>query len=223
MYNCHYLGHYKEIWMNLKIRNSEDAEYMRKIADHFVVGNRQFYREHILQIMENLDFPNIKPEFLPNAEHGQNSLSKRRKAMNKLSFNLWGLSVEKWLKTEKEWLSQARDKVGVTRNDGKDEDEDVVSTQILIRIYATAYFFYKHKSPFDQKQVLRGLNSFLETAIFKGYSRCTKIGDVTLYQEMTESGLPVAGSGKYLPDPQNTFWQLLSLLHRNSINPEVYK
>ena len=187
-------------------------------------------------ISDNLKFGEMKLQYLPPANLAEKSNPKRRTFQFEYLEKLYNCKPEKWLAQEKEWLEDQRNRVGLTLEDGKDGFDDVVSTAILSQIIAGAYLVWLiEKGEFGTdtesndilvRITLRSVNQVIENAVLKGYSRDQRLDTLkdkdTGYSLLLSVGVRIGVTGKYLPDPENTLWRLLILLHKDSINPEVY-
>lgn len=220
-------------------RNAIYFEYWQELAKKIAVGKATLSHSDLVAIAEMIDFPSLNPKFLPGSDLAHKSLKVRKAAVTEQAKKLWGLDSASWLAKENEWLMSARKITGTTRDDGKDDLEDVICPEILVRIYAVAYLFYRTKQNQLklaqsealnlQQQALQSLNIFIQNAVFKGYTRANSVKRLdqstrkTIYSILIDSGISVGATGKYLPDPEVSLPQIITLLHKDSIRPEAYQ
>jgi hypothetical protein len=213
-------------------------EYWQDLARRIAVGKGELSHSDIVAISEMIDFTNVNPSFLPGPDIASKSLKERKLAVARLARNLWGLEMAEWLEKEKDWLLSARIEAGNTRDDGKEDESDLVCPEILVRIYTVAYLFYLSKAdllglnPEDSRtlrmQALHGLNLFIQNAVFKGYSRVNALNlkdasRTTLYTQLIGHGISVGCTGKFLPNPEISLPIIITLLHKESLCEEVYQ
>lgn len=204
-----------------------------------VTGTESITRTEIWQFSRDIQISKIKPEFLPTAGLAVPSLSCRKTQIALLSTQLWGIKPEEWLAMEQTWVADVRAKNGNSNTDSKDSIHDVVSTEILTRLYSVVHlwFLIGKESPIYEQlysevsimdHALRGLNNYIDTALSKGYARACQVTrtdgkQVSIYGFLADQGIPMAAAGHYLPNPEVSFPFLMGLLNRNAMRPEIYK
>lgn len=201
-------------------------------------GQAKIEQNDILAIATALDFSAIKSEYLPvgNLSNRKNKIQKQ--AGLNLASKLWGLADSDFMDMEKKWLAEARQRVGSTKDDDKVESDDLVTPQILTRIYTVAYLFHLaslHLLGEDDysvrelcDQALVGLNLFIANCCYKGYTRVQKlqIGSgkaIATYNLLRDFCIPVGVSGKFLPDPETSLPDIFLMFQREKLHPEVYR
>ena len=217
------------------------TDNLREIGLEIAMGNKDLTGENILLIKDQLDFSSMNLIYYPTKELARSVPSKRSVACLDLVTNLWPLTKDQLLTMEQGWLQSMRSKTGVSKDDDKESQLDLISPEILSRIVTLAYFAYtleqtevKYNLLYEDKLVLfsvalDGLNLFLKNAILKSNSRSSKTPDggekrgKIYYDILVESGIPVGCNGKFLPSPEESLPELFSLLHRDALRPEVYK
>ena len=217
------------------MRTKDDIEYIDELADRIINAQTGFETRDLEVFSLYLDFYMMHREYLPTQfDLGANSPKTRNLAAISLTECFWGMTAQKWLVQEKAWLTEAREKTGSTREDGKDEVKDLASPRIITSIVATSYLYYevsrdKKLSPNDASIIigaaLRSLNLFVCNSVFKGLTRVLKLESEegeSLYGYLRDQNMVVGASGMYLANPRVSLRSLLLLLHRKAIKPEIY-
>ncbi len=218
--------------------NSQDYDQTwQSVAQKIAIHGVGLSESDIFSIADNLSFQSMRPEFLPNSSLSAGLKEKREMTLT-MAENLWNKTPDQWLEMEKGWLIEARALGDITEDDGKDKILDIVSAEILIRIFAVAYLFYETKTQVTgidfaegyatRVRALRALNSFVENAVQKGQQRIDRIKTkngkmMSFYSVLKNAGVASGATGKYLPYPEKSLAVLLKMLHKNAISPEAYK
>lgn len=188
----------------------------------------------LAKIAQLIQVDQINPDFLPDKTTILGKPSERKEAIFRFAKNLWLLSPEDWLDMEAEWLSEARAKISSTETEGKNNTDDVVSAELLIRIVSTSSVLWQslHNSQIPlviANEATISLNQTIADAVTKGRTRMQTIpypndkGWITVYGYLRNSGVMVGtGGGKFLPYPEKSLPILLAMLDRNKINPGAY-
>lgn len=208
------------------VRNEKFQQYWQELAEKIAKGEARLSFSDMVAIAEFFEFENMDPQYFPSKSLFGPSKTREVEAEN-LSVLLWGLDRRYWLSREQFWLDKNRDEKRITLDEGKDKLSDVVSLDILVRLYTLAFLFYQYKAKLlslEDKQAriillgaLRAVNNFLENAVCKGYLR-----SVSVYSSLKSAGILAGSSGKYLPYPEKFLYELFTWLHRDSLNKEVY-
>ncbi len=209
----------------------------QSVANRIAWDGTGLSEENLNSIVDNLSFSKMRPEYLPNSDLSAGFKEKREMTLF-LAEKLWGKTPDQWLEMERQWLAEAQNLSGITEDDGKDKILDIVSADILIRIFAVAYFFYETKTQMTGMEfvagyaarisALRALNSFLENAVSKGQQRVRRIKSengrtLSHYTVLKNAGVASGATGKYLPYPEKSLAVLLKMLHKKAISPKAYK
>ena len=213
-------------------------DYWNEVSSQIATGDYMLTVSDLKAISYLLNFGDIKPEFFPPASLGDTDAKARRRSIKSLAEKVWGLTESDLLALEFGWLKNIRKESGTSLKDDKEEFRDLVTPQILARIYATAFLFYSIESGelkdldggdalLVVNQAVYSLNLFLLNSTLKGWSRANKITvngkEEIFYNFFVHHGLPVGGSGLFLPNPEVSLPYIFSLFHRGAIRPEVYK
>jgi hypothetical protein len=218
------------------VRDITYYESWKEIALRIVEDGIGLSASDLKAISDNLKFGEMKTDCHPPASLAEKSNPKRRTIQLEYLRRLYKCEPERWLLQEKEWLQNQRDRVGLTLEDGKDGLDDIVSSGIICEIIAAAYLVWRiEKGEYGEdpksndlliRLALRSVNQVLENSVLKGYARCLRLdtikSDDTGYSLLLSAGVLVGAAGKYLPDPENTLWRLLVLLHKDSIHEDSY-
>ena len=171
-----------------------------------------------------IDIDQIKPEFLPGPKTISGSPKSRKDEIFRLTSALWGVSPERWLEMENTWLKSARAKSGNQETKGKDQLDDVISTELLIRLIVTIKLVDTVGDEEVIEEAANALNLALQEAVMKGRSRIERFGDQTIYACLKNAGIMIGtGGGKYLPDPETSLPFLFQMLQRDRISAMVYR
>ncbi len=183
----------------------------------------------LMAIYRNLDIHKINPSYLPGPYTVVGKGFERKDAIFATARNLWGIEPETWLKKERKWLYEAQMIYDIPETVGKDKLEDVISAEILVRIVAAARLAVKMGDDGIVMQTeiadeaLLALNIIIQEVCAKGRVRTRHINNSFVYDLLKKSGLMIGtGGGKYLPHPTRSLPQLLCLLHRDYLRPDVY-
>lgn len=190
-------------------------------ADH----NLSLTLKSLVYIGNQIDIANLKDIYRPGQETISGTARERKNEIFKLAEKLWGISPDEWLKMEKDWLQSGRASSGSELVDGKDNLDDVVSAELLIRILAASIAISNKETPLVVKEeVLYATNLVLSEAVAKGRTRLTKVEGKSVYSVLKQAGVMIGvGGGKYLPNPEESLPELFKFLNRNKINPEAYR
>ncbi len=217
-------------------REQDHHGYWKELASKMAQGTAKLSMNDMVAIAEYFDFRKMNPDYYPKKELA-NSIKLRADEVDKLTFNLWGLSRKYWLGREQCWLEEARKVSGITEDDSKDKPGDVVSLDILVRIFTLAYLFYNTEELVVSNpelaltirtKALRVVNDFIGGAVQKGQLRIDRVpnpsgnGTISMYTYLKNAGLPAGPSGKYLPFPEHMLFELYAWLHKDSLNEKVY-
>lgn len=218
------------------MRDKAYFDVWQEIARRIVVDGVGLSASDLKSISDNLDFGRMKADYLPPNNLSEKSNPKRRTFQFEYLKKLFECEPERWLQNEKDWLQDQRDRVGLTLEDGKDGLDDVVSVAILSQIIAASYRLYqieKGEYGSDPESIdmliritLRSVNQVIGNPVLKGYARSQRLetskSKDTAYSLLSSTGVVIGVSGKYLPDPENTLWRLLTLLHKDAITKDAY-
>lgn len=205
---------FEESWIETGVQIAEGAEFI--ISD-------------LMAIYYNLELDKIDPTYLPGPYTVVGTASARKDAIFATAKNLWDINPETWLKKERKWLGESRLISGSSETNGKDKLDDVISAEILVRIIAATKLALKKGDDGVLTQTdiadeaLLALNIIIKEVCAKGRTRMKHIDDTSVYSLFRQGGLMIGiGGGKYLPHPTRALPQLLMLLHRSRLRPEVY-
>lgn len=171
----------------------------------------------------------FKPEYLPGPKTISGSPKSRKDEIFRLAEAYWGVKPQEWLNMENGWLKSSRARSGSQETKGKDQFDDVISAELLIRFIATIAFvdgLDKHNffgTVLVRRSAISSLNMAISEAILKGQTRIEHFGDKTIYACLKNAGIMIGiGGGKYLPDPETSLPYLFQMLQRDRISPQVY-
>jgi hypothetical protein len=209
--------------------------YWKILATKIATGDAKLSHSDMTDITGYLDFERII--FISSSSKDLfGPLKTRAEAAEKLSYQLWGQDRKYWLSREQYWLEEIRQKNGITEDDGKDQISDVVSLDILVRIYSLAVLYYKTNDLIVSKPdtalkfrsaALRSVNAIIENAVNNGQLRVERIkspfanGTVSMYTAMKNAGIPSGSSGEYLPYPEKMLYEIFTWLHHDALRNEV--
>lgn len=166
----------------------------------------------------------IKEDFLPGPKTISGSPKDRKDEIFRLTSVLWGVSPERWLEIEQGWLESARAKSGSKATGGKDNINDVISAELLIRLIATIKLVDTVEDEDVREEATNALNLVLNEAISKGRTRITRVGENSVYSILKNAGIMIGtGGGKYLPDPETSLPHLFRMLCKESILAGAYR
>lgn len=180
------------------------------------------------EVAHNLDVQHISFEFLPGVKTITGTVSARKEEIFRLAGLIWGFSPDQWLVLEAGWQQSARDLIRSSATGGKDNLDDVVSAELLLRVVAAASLVSAY-GPEDNAddliaEVLTALNLAIVEAVQKGRTRMMHRDGDSVYGIMRKAGLMIgSGGGKYLPHPEASLPYLFSLLDRKVMNPAIYE
>ncbi len=189
------------------------------IADGGLIGRSDLYA-----IYDNLDIGHIRPDYLPTEKNVNGKTSERKIADFLTVQKLWDHAPDDWLVIEQTRLKEAREISGSTETGGKDSLYDVVSTEILLRIFAAAKLVTEDK--YDKEisdEAIRALNLYLSEVCARGRTRMMMIDGQSVYSKLKKGGLLIGSGGRYLPNPKRGLPFLLVLLNKESVNPDAYQ
>lgn len=205
------------------------AKYWTGLAIRIAKGKTELNRYHLLIIVDQIDFKNMKPEFLPNSDLAVRNTKGQKRAGLKLVEDLWGLTSKDLMKLERGWLDGVRQRSGFkTKDDSKDDETELVTPQLLARIVAVAYVYYSETHSKDYQKLCDearySLNLFIANSCHKGRTRATILeSNSAIYNKLRDLGVIVGCSGMFLPDPETSLPHIFSLLMREKLRPEVYR
>lgn len=177
----------------------------------------------LLAIYDNLQLAKINPEYLPEENTVLGKVSERKDVMFELAEKLWGLTPTEWLEKERTWLVVSRHIYPSQETTGKDQLDDVISTEILLRIIAAAKIVKESNDRDVIDEAVFALNLILSEACAKGRTRLKKVEGRSVYGILRSNGLMIGtGGGKYLPLPTKSMADLFMMLHRDFLRPEAY-
>jgi hypothetical protein len=177
-------------------------------------------RSDLFAINVNLDLKHIDPQFLPGEKTVSGTPNMRKSEIFRVAELLWGLTPQDWLDKENNWLMSERLQIGSTETSGKDKLDDVISAEILVRTVAVARVV---QDDMLAHEAILALNVTLSGVCAKGRTRMIMEGGKSIYSRLKENGIMIGtGGGKYLPYPEKSLPELLCMLHREFIRPEVY-
>lgn len=167
---------------------------------------------------------NLKPEFLPGPKTISGKSGERKTEIFRLAKDLWSIEPEGWLTMENNWLKSARAKSGSLLTTGKDDLDDVISAELLIRILATTkYLFSPERNNLVKNAAVNAINLAINEAVIKGRTRISRVGEKSVYSILKDHGIMIgSGGGKYLPDPETSLPELFLMFTRKQINPSAY-
>lgn len=166
----------------------------------------------------------IKDEFIPGPKTISGQPSERKAEIFRLAEAIWGVSPDRWLEIEQDWLNSARVKSGSEITTGKDSLNDVISAELLIRLVATIELVDTAEQEEVRTEAVNALNLALNEAVIKGRTRIMRVGEKSVYSILKNAGIMVGtGGGKYLPDPETSLPYLFRMLSQESILAGVYR
>lgn len=167
---------------------------------------------------------NLKPEFLPGPKTISGKPGERKTEIFRLAKDLWGIEPEVWLTMENNWLKSARAKSGSLLTTGKDDLDEVISAELLIRILATTkYLFSPERNNLVKNAAVNAINLAINEAVIKGRTRISRVGEKSVYSILKDHGIMIgSGGGKYLPDPETSLPELFLMFTRKQINLSAY-
>lgn len=198
----------------------------KRVALNIARGNRSLSEFDLIFLGIQAEVFLFKPEFLPGPKTVSGTPKERKAEIFRLAEAIWGIKPDGWLLLENLWLQNARSKSGSTETGGKDELDDVVSAEILIRLIGAAKLMLTVHNTGEllHREAVNAVNITIQEAVVKGRTRISRYGDKTVYSMLKDVGIMIgAGGGKYLPDPETSLPALFLLLHREKISSNVYK
>jgi len=194
-------------------------------AGVFIAMGNPITSSDLYALYDEMRIDRIKPSFLPHKNTIIGKVSERKAAIFKVAERLWGYTPYAWLKLEKTWLKEAREKSGSQETGGKNNINDVVSAEILVRIVAAAKLVTEDKEDKEiTDEAIRALNLFIQEVCAKGRTRMEMVDVRSVYSILRNGGLAIGSSGsKYLPNPEGALPWLLLRLHRDRVYPNAYK
>lgn len=185
-------------------------------------------RSELYAIYDNMDLSKIRPELLPGKETVLGSPQERKSHIFHVAEGLWGITPEDWLKKERNWLEQAREITNSDEVGGKDNLNDVVSAEILVRLVAAAKIATEENDESDLvAEAMIAINLILTEACAKGRTRMIRLEEdengQSVYGKLRDMGLMIGtAGGKFLPYPEESLPILLLMLQKNSVLPDAY-
>lgn len=172
----------------------------------------------------------IRPDYLPGPKTISGHPQTRKDEIFRLAEAYWGLKPQSWLEMENTWLKNARVESGSQAEKGKDQLDDVISAELLVRLVATTAFIDGlDKADYEgtrlaRKAALGAINLTLSEVIFKGQARIERFGDKSVYAHLKAAGVMIGtGGGKYLPHPFSSLPLLFQYLDKEKFSPNVYR
>ena len=199
-------------------------KYWRVKTEGLARGELTLTKSDLLSIADSLEIENFLPQYLPGPSTISGTVTQRRNTIFTLAQALWGITPEAWLAKERSWLERARAKSGSTETAGKDNLDDVISAELLVRLVAAAGLVKRNLADtLLVEETLTAINLVLSEVCAKGRTRLEKDCGQIVYKILKDNGLMIGtGAGKYLPDPVENLFEIFSLLHATQINPAVY-
>lgn len=179
-------------------------------------------------IYDNLKLSKINPCLIPDQETVLGSSQQRKSHIFYIAQGLWGITPEDWLNKERTWLEEAEKISNSNAFGGKDNLNDVISAEILIRLIAAAKIAKEENDENDLvEEAMIAINLILSDACIKGRTRMIKSdGDETspsVYGKLRYYGLMVGvGGGEFLPYPEKSLPELMLMLQKDKILPDAY-
>lgn len=177
-----------------------------------------------------IEINQFKPEFLPSAKTISGKPIERKGEIFGLAEAYWGVKPQEWLNMENGWLKLARSKTGSQETKGKDQLDDVISAELLIRFIAAIHFIDGlDKANYEgtkliRKAALGSINLTLSEVIFKGQTRMERYGGKSVYGHLKSAGVMIGtGGGKYLPYPEISLPILFQFLNKEAISLNIYR
>ncbi len=171
----------------------------------------------------------FRPEFLPGPKTISGHPQTRKDEIFRLAEAYWGIKPQSWLEMENAWLKLARVESGSQAEKGKDQLDDVISAELLVRLVATTAFIDGlNKADYEgtklaRKAALGAINLTLSEVIFKGQTRMERFGDKSVYAHLKAAGVMIGtGGGKYLPYPYSSLPTLFQFLDGEKFSPDIY-
>lgn len=199
----------------------------RKMALAIARGNGILSKFDLIWLGIEIDVYLLKAEFLPGPKTISGNPKDRKAEIFRLAEGLWGVSPERWLEKENGWLASARAKSGSQETGGKDNLDDVISAELLIRLLAAAKYVIGRTevgTPSVTDEVINALNLSLTEAVIKGRTRTARVGEKTIYSVLKDAGIMIGtGGGKYLPDPEISLPELFLMFHKDKVSPQAYR
>lgn len=203
--------------------NKDFAKVWTETAQSIAMGGKLSMSE-IKAIADNIKVAEMDIDGL-DSSLVVGSPMQRKDNYFKIAKKIWGYKPEFWLQKEQIWQNLAREASGSAVTGGKDDIEDVISAEILVRLVATAKIVTEYKKDLIVcKEALNAINAVLNDACSKGRTRMLFNGGQSVYTVLKNNGLMIGtGGGKFLPYPQKSLVELFLLLHKDQIYFEVYK
>ncbi len=181
----------------------------------------------VMNLAEKLQIENFRFGYLPDSGIVSGKIIDRKTAIFRFSEALWGIKPEGWLGMEQQWLYSARMKSGSEETSGKDSLNDIVSAELLLRFLALIKFIDSLSDQEESDEIadeaMIAFNTYLREVLGKGRTRISRFGNQSIYATLKNAGIMIGSiGGKYLPNPEVAFPQLVSMLTWEKISPEAY-
>lgn len=202
-------------------------KYWTDTAKLIATGGR-IGRSELYAIYEIMDLSQLNPRLIPGQETVLGSTQQRKSHIFEIALGLWGITPEDWLKKEITWLEKAGNISQRYAFFGKDNINDVVSAEILIRLIAAARIATEEDDRSDLvSEAMIAINLILSDACAKGRTRLIQPdGDLktpSIYDKLQYNGLMVGvAGGEFLPYPEKSLPELMLMLQKRHILPDAY-
>lgn len=201
----------------------DHREELEELALDFIAG-KPLTELDLFGLAATMKIDLIKYEFLPGPKTISGSPKARKKEIFRLAEAIWGIKPEGWLVIENLWLSSAREKSGSRETGGKDNLDDVISAELLIRMTATIKLVDIVEQESVRTEAVNALNLALNEAVSKGRTRIKRVAGKTIYSILKDAGVMIGtGGGKYLPDPETSLPDLFQMLNWKRISNNAYR
>jgi hypothetical protein len=180
----------------------------------------------VLEVIgKQIDVLNLREDLLPSKATVLGSVNDRKNAILAIANGIWGIAPQDFLDQEREWNVSARSTISSQESTGKDDFNDIISAEILVRLVGASHFLLKY--PKFATEAALSVELMVYEACLKGRTRMTRVGgegSQTVYGAMRDHGVMIgSGGGKFLPNPEVSLPQLFALLDKEKILPSAYK
>lgn len=198
-------------------------QHWTEVGVFVAMGNMLSYSD-LYAIYDNVEIQNLDSKVLPGRALVVGTPTERKDNSFLLAETIWGITPGDWLKMENNWLKDSRSISGSVVTEGKDKIYDVVSTEILLGLISAAKLVTENRDGGDIScEAHTAVNLILAEACAKGRARMLKVEGTSVYSVLKNNGLMFGlGGGKYLPNPERSLPELLLMLRKSRIRPEVY-